>query len=56
MLQPQLLYFLFMQSYLIKENNMKTTGIIRRVADKYKGRIKDNVYEALYKWEVEIDD
>ena len=35
---------------------MKTTGIIRRVADKYKGQIKDNVYEALYKWEVEIDD
>jgi hypothetical protein len=29
---------------------------IKKVADKYKGQIKDNVYEALYKWEVEIDD
>ena len=45
-----------MQFCLIKENNMKSTGIIRRVADKYKGQIKDNVYEALYKWEVEVDD
>ena len=35
---------------------MKATGIIRRVADKYKGQIKDNVYEALCKWEVEIND
>lgn len=29
---------------------------IKKVADKYKGQIKDNVYEALYKWEVEIND
>ena len=29
---------------------------IKKVADKYKGQIKDNVYEALYKWEVEVDD
>lgn len=29
---------------------------IKKVADKYKDQIKDNVYEALYKWEVEIDD
>ena len=33
MLQPQLLYFLFMQSCLIKENNMKSTGIIKRMDD-----------------------
>ena len=33
MLQPQLLYFLFMQSCLIKENNMKATGIVRRMDD-----------------------
>ena len=33
MLYPQLLYFLFMQSCLIKENNMKATGIIRRMDD-----------------------
>ena len=29
---------------------------IKKVADKYKGQIKDNVYEALCKWEVEIND
>ena len=33
MLQPQLLYFLFMQSCLIKKNNMKATSIIRRMDD-----------------------
>ena len=33
MLQPQLLYFLFMQYCLIKENNMKETGIIKRMND-----------------------
>lgn len=51
MLQPQLLYFLFMQSCLIKENNMKATGIIRRMDDL--GRIQ--IPKELRK-EVEIDD
>ena len=51
MLQPQLLYFLFMQFCLIKENNMKSTGIIRRMDDL--GRIQ--IPKELRK-EVEIDD
>lgn len=51
MLQPQLLYFLFMQSCLIKENNMKATGIVRRMDDL--GRI--HIPKELRK-EVEIDD
>lgn len=29
---------------------------IKQVADEYKGRIPDRLYEAMYKWEVEIDD
>ena len=29
---------------------------IKQVADEYKGRIPDRLYEAMYAWEVEIDD
>ena len=29
---------------------------IKRIADEYKGRIPDRLYEAMYRWEVEEDD
>ena len=29
---------------------------IKEVADEYKGRIPDKLYDAMYRWEVEIDD
>ena len=29
---------------------------IKRVADEYKGIIADNVYNALYNWQIEITD